>query len=80
MTCRDDILEVIRELVQGRTDQTFGAADVVAGMKARGHQYKELSIRTYVTSTLCAPAPDPTGRRTQDLERVTRGRYRLRDV
>ncbi|MBB5375442.1 hypothetical protein HNQ07_000886 [Deinococcus metalli] len=78
MTCRDDILAAIPVLIQARDDQTFSAVEVAKFMRARGTPYKELSIRRMVTYDMCAPEPDLTGRRTQELERVERGRYRVR--
>lgn len=78
MTIRQDILSVIPEVVDGRPDQTFTPMEIVAVLLTRGVPYKELSIRSCITNGMCATAPDPSGRRSCDLERVGRGRYRLR--
>ncbi|WP_412027901.1 hypothetical protein [Deinococcus yunweiensis] len=78
MTLRADILEVVRELVQEQQDASFTAPDVVRVLRQRGTPYKELSIRSHVSYAMCAITPDPHGRRSQDFERLSRGRYRLR--
>ncbi|THF88409.1 hypothetical protein E7T09_04165 [Deinococcus sp. KSM4-11] len=78
MTCREAILDAIRDLLRGREDQTFTPVEVALFMLAREAPYKELTIRGTISHLMCTDEPDPTGRRSQELERVGRGRYRLR--
>lgn len=72
MGAREDILAVIRRLGQ----ETFSVADVLAEMAPSS--YAESTIRTHITSRMCADAPDNHGATYADLERVARGRYRVR--
>lgn len=75
--CREEVLAVARLLhAEGRED--FSPADVVDAMRAAGTRYAESTIRTHVVSRMCADAPDNHGTTYDDLERVGRGRYRLR--
>ena len=79
MTCRDAILDAIRDLLRGREDPTFTPVEVARFMRAQGTPYQELTIRGHISHLMCADEPDPAGKRSQDLERLGRGRYRLRD-
>ena len=78
MTLRGDILEAIAELLRGREDQSFTSPEVVGVLKRRGSPYKELSIRSQITHRMSATAPDAARGRSHELERVARGRFRLR--
>lgn len=74
MTARDEILAAISRLDQ----DVFSPADVVREMQRHGTAYSQSTIRTHVTSRMCADAPDNHGTTYADLERVGHGRYRLR--
>lgn len=74
-TCRDEILAAL-PAVTG-SDGAFTVASVVAALRARGSQYTESTVRTHVTSRMCADSPDHHARVYTDLVRVGRGRYRL---
>jgi hypothetical protein len=78
MTCRDDVLEAFDRLERrhGRKDLTL--IEVVEEVRASGSRYKESTVRTHVTSRMCADAPDHHGTTYCDLERLDRGRYRRR--
>ena len=78
MTCRGDILNFINGLLAGRRDNLFTMQEVVDGMLAAGSAYKASTIRTHITSRMCANAPDNHAVTYDDLERVSRGAYRLR--
>ncbi|MGY1635441.1 hypothetical protein ACI78V_02160 [Geodermatophilus sp. SYSU D00742] len=77
-TCRDEILAALPPLARKSRDGTFTADEVVAALSSTGTRYSESTIRTHVTSRMCANAPDHHARTFDDLERVDRGRYRLR--
>jgi hypothetical protein len=49
-------------------------------MTLRRTGYAESTIRTMITAHLCWNAPDNAGTTYDDLERVDRGRYRLRST
>ena len=78
-TCRDEILEVARALVARNGEGTFTADQVVAEMRKRRTSFKESTIRTHVTSRMCASAPNHHARVFDDFERVGRGIYRFRN-
>lgn len=77
-TAREEILLAVADLLRrsGRTDFTLG--DLVSEMRRRGSQYSDATIRTHVTSRMCATAPDHHARTYDDFERLDRGRYQLR--
>ncbi|GGS36483.1 DUF7669 domain-containing protein [Deinococcus knuensis] len=80
MTCREEILEMIEQLMREPGRVTFTAREVAQRMRAAGTSHKELSIRTYVTYWMCAEPDQLSDNRTADLERVSRGQYRLRQL
>jgi hypothetical protein len=47
-------------------------------MTLRGTGYAGSTIRTMITAHLCWNAPDNAGTTYDDLERIDRGRYRVR--
>lgn len=75
-SCREEILAVL-PAVSG-PDGTFEVGSVLAALRARGSRYSDATVRTHVTSRMCADSPDHHGSVYDDLERVGRGRYRLR--
>ncbi len=46
-------------------------------MRKKDTQYKDSTIKTHITSRLCANAPNHHGATYNDLERTDRGTYRL---
>ena len=78
MTCRDEVLKGAQELSQLSPSGEFSVDDVVAYLRRKGSAYKESTIRTHVTSRMCANAPDNHAVTYDDLERTARGTYRLR--
>ncbi len=77
MTCRDEILACVQELVQRTGEEHFTTQDILDCMKKKGTQHKESTITTHITSRLCANAPNHHGTTYNDLERTDRGTYRL---
>lgn len=74
-TCRDEILECAR--VVAGSSGTFTIQDILSCMAKRGTRYEESTIRTHITSRMCANAPDHHAVTYHDLERTDRGEYRL---
>lgn len=72
MGAREEILEAIRRIDR----EPFTVMDVLREM--RGTRYAESTIRTHITSRMCADAPDNHGTVYADLERVGHGQYRVR--
>ena len=79
MTARDEILAAAEELAGRSPDGTFGIEEVVRAMPERGSRYAESTIRTHITSRMCADAPDHHAKVYADFLRVGSGRYRLRE-
>lgn len=77
-SARDEILATARKLAGQSADGTFTLIDVLTEMRRAGSRYAESTIRTHVTSRMCADAPSHHARTYDDLERLGSGRYRLR--
>jgi hypothetical protein len=78
VTARDDVLRAARELAANSADGSFTVDEVVELARRHGSTAKESTIRTHVTSRMCADAPDNHAVTYPDLVRIDRGRYRLR--
>jgi hypothetical protein len=77
VTARDGVLDAARVLAARSPDGTFTVDDVVRFLRQRGSTYAESTIRTHVTSRMCANAPDHHASVFADLLRVSHGQYRL---
>jgi hypothetical protein len=77
MTCRDEILEAIGTVLRRAGDDVFELHALLDEMRKRGTSYSESTIRTHITSRMCANAPDHHAVVYDDLVRVGHGRYRL---
>lgn len=77
MTAREEILLAI-DAVKA-SDGTFTVMHVVRELGRRGSEFKESTIRTHIVSRMCVDAPNHHGTTFDDLERVDRGTYRLRE-
>ena len=78
MTCRDEVLKAAAFLSKSSLDSTFSPADIVNRMQKMGTDYSESTIRTHVVSKMCIGTPINHACKHDDLERVSRGVYRLR--
>ena len=77
VVAREDVLAAARALEQrglvpGTPRQLVGEAH------QQGSSVSESTLRTHVTSRMCSQAPDHHGTVYADLERVARGKYRIR--
>ncbi|THF88416.1 hypothetical protein E7T09_04205 [Deinococcus sp. KSM4-11] len=77
MTYRDEILDVVRDLVRDRPTRQFTLAEVIVEMQERGSACKIPTINTYVSSMMCVNAPRHRRKQYADFERVGPGQYRL---
>jgi hypothetical protein len=77
---RAEILAVINDLVarSGRPEVTL--VQLVAEMRGRGSEYAESTVRTMVSSHMCAHVHGPNIGSYDDLDRVGHGQYRLRRI
>jgi len=78
VTCRDEILACVREIVAHTGRDEVSVRDVIKYMLDRGTSYSDSTIRTHIVSRLCANAPDHHAVTYGDFERTDRGTYRLR--
>lgn len=77
-TARAEILAAIKTLVARSGHPEVAVQDVVDEMRQMGCAYAESTIRTMMTSHMCAQAHGPNIATYDDLDRVDRGTYRLR--
>jgi len=78
VTCRDEVLAAFARLMARTSRDTFSLEEIVRDVRSQGSDYRESTIRTHITSRMCANAPDHHAVVYNDLERVDRGIYRLR--
>lgn len=77
MTCRDEILDCAERLISRKGRNEFSLLEILECMHSRGTSYRDSTIRTHVTSRMCANAPDHHGVTYDDLQRIGTGMYRL---
>ena len=77
MTCREEVLECAKEVTAISGKDSFTISEILTLMAERGSAYAESTIRTHITSRMCANAPDHHAVTYKDLERTERGTYRL---
>lgn len=77
-TAREEILAIARDLARRSTDGTFTLSEIITPMRTAGSRFAESTIRTHVTSRMCADAPDHHATTFDDFQRLGTGRYRLR--
>ena len=76
-TCRDAVLNAFQRLERRTGHKDFNLAEIVNEVVTLDG-YKETTVRTHVSSRMCADAPDNHAVVYADLQRVARGRYRRR--
>ena len=74
MTCRDEILEVVRTW----GDRSFTIEEVVDALRAKKTRFTDATIRTEIGSRMRAGAPKHHAVVYDDFERLKHGLYRLR--
>jgi hypothetical protein len=75
--CREEVLAAAKAIHDaGHSD--FSPAKIILRLKQAGTKFEESTIRTQVTSRMCAQAPDNHGTTYDDLERIGHGKYRLK--
>jgi len=77
MSCRDEILNVVSQLISTKGINEFTTSEVLHYMMDNGTQFKESTIRTHITSRLCGNAPDNHGTTYNDFERIGVDKYKL---
>ena len=77
MTCRHEVLECAREIVDESGVNEFTPKEIVSRMKSKGTAFKESTIRTHVVSRMCANAPQHHAVKYEDFERIGHGVYKM---
>lgn len=77
-SAREEILTAARTLADRSPDGSFTLMQIITSLRRAGSRYAESTIRTHVTSRMCADAPDHHGTTYDDFERLGGGRYRFR--
>lgn len=77
MTCRDELLEIIRDLVSVKGKNEFSLHEVVRLAKEKNINFPENTITTHISSKMCLNSPQHHHTKYDDLERVKRGVYKL---
>ena len=76
MTAREEILIAARDVTTTNGKNEFTISEVWRYMKDNGTQKSQSTIRTHISSRLCANAPDNHGVTYNDFERVRKGVYK----
>lgn len=77
MTCREEILQTVNEVIRDSGTNSFTVAEVLGRMQAKKTKYLESTIRTHITSSMCRNAPPNHFTRYPHFERIGMGTYRL---
>lgn len=76
LTCREAVFEAFGRLESRADGRTFRLQEIVSEVLRITDRYTEHTIRTHVSSVMCANSPVHHANHTDDLERVSRGHYR----
>ena len=79
MTCQDDLLLVIGEIVADRPDGTFWLYEVFERLCIGEAAHSVTTVRAVLTQQLCVNALYPGAGPGRLVERLARGRYRVLD-
>lgn len=77
MTCREEILISVKHIIQAKGMNEFTILEVLHHMGNNGTHFRESTIRTHITSRLCANAPNHHSPAYDDFERIGKGTYML---
>lgn len=77
ITCREKILEAVKEIIKNKGYNEFHIVEVVDYMKENRTEYEESTIRTHIASRCCKGANQNHAKNYDDFERTERGSYRL---
>jgi len=78
-TARDEILQACSELKRRLAREVFSVREILDALQAKGTDFSESTLRTHITSRMCGEAPKNHGTVYNDLQRASRGMYRLVD-
>ncbi|AIF45693.1 hypothetical protein [Virgibacillus sp. SK37] len=76
-SCRDEMLQVVKQLVKTKGKNEFSAQEVLDEMRSAGTSYKESTIRTHLTSKCCVGTKQHHQTVYDDYARIGHGLYAL---
>ena len=77
-TCRLEILECVKGIIERTGKNEFTLADIIRSMHASGTTYKTITIELHVTSKMCLSGPAIHNKRYDDFEQAGPQSYRLK--
>jgi len=77
MTCREELLKAVRNVIKGKEINEFSIDEVIDYMKQNGTKFKESTVRTHIASRCCQNAPEHHGVVYEDYLRIGHGLYKL---
>jgi len=80
MTCREEVLAAASRVVKRKGGNEFSIKEVLEVMRDSGTRYKESTIRTHITSSMCCDAPVNHAAVFDDFNRIRRGVYAIRNA
>lgn len=76
-SCRDEMLQVTKQLVKEKGLNEFTVQQVLEAMERAGTTYKQSTIRTHLTSKCCIDAQQHHQTVYDDYKRIGYGLYAL---
>jgi len=80
MTCRDEVLKAARLIITQKGVNEFSIKDILDEMERNQTRYEESTIKTHISSRMCADAPQHHAVKYEDFERIGNGVYRIRNL
>ena len=77
MTCRDELLLLIKEHINSKGKNEFTLSEIVNLSKDKNLNFSESTIRTHISSRMCINSPQNHQTKYEDIERINRGNYKL---
>ena len=76
-TCREQILAAAKQITQSKNQNEFTILEILNYLTKQNTHYKESTIRTHITSKMCANAPSNHAVTYNDFTRIKPGVYSL---
>ncbi|MBM7587322.1 hypothetical protein JOC86_003895 [Bacillus pakistanensis] len=76
-SCREEMLQVVQQLVKAKGKNKFSTQEVLDEMERAGTIYKDSTIRTHLTSKYCVGTKKHHQTVYDDYERIGHGLYAL---
>lgn len=77
MTCRDEILQTVQQIISQKGKNEFTPIEVVEKMVNNETIYSVNTIRVEITNRMCAGAPKNHYVKYDDFARIGKGMYKL---